>query len=157
MIVGEKVARVSDGPVGCTFHNEDYAVIFKNTVFRIYDTAGLNESDQGRVPHWKAIQNLYTLIRELDGVSLLIYCMRGRFKENATVNWNLFNKVICGERVPIIAVVTGLEGREDPDDWWREDHRKAFRKNKIDPRDVCCVVSFPGRSGGIYQVARQAA
>ena len=94
MIVGEKVARVSDGPVGCTFHNEDYAVIIKNTVFRIYDTAGLNESDQGRVPHWKAIQNLYTLIRELDGVSLLIYCMRGRFKENATVNWNLLNKVI---------------------------------------------------------------
>jgi len=147
MIVGEEVAKVSDSPPGCTLQNEAYAAVIDNTVFWIYDTAGLDDGDQGRVPHWKAIQNLYTLIQELDGVSLLIYCMRGKFKKNATVNWNLFNKVICGEKVPIVAVVTGLEGREDPDDWWRdEDHRKAFRKNKMGPLDVCCVVSFRGRN-----------
>jgi hypothetical protein len=45
--------------------------------------------------------------------------MRGRVKENAKANWILFNKVICGEKVPIIAVVTGLETYDNPDDWWR--------------------------------------
>jgi len=153
MIVGEEVARVSDSPVVHTFENEAYAAVIENTFFRIYDTAGLNEGDQSKVPHWKAIQHLYTLIRELDGVSLLIYCMRGKFGVNAAVNWNLFNKVICGENVPIIAVVTGLEGRKDPGEWWRvEDHQKAFGMNKMKPLDVCCVVSFRGRNDEYVEV-----
>ena len=142
-------AKVSDSAAGCTFQNEAYAAVIENTFFCIYDTAGLNEGDQGKVPHWKAIQNLYTLIRELDGVSLLIYCMRGRFKENATTNWKLFNKVICGENVPIIAVVTGLDEREDPDEWQREENNKnlkAFGNNKMNPRAVCCVVSLLGKN-----------
>src|SRR6266545_8330290 len=86
------------------------------------------------------------LIRELDGVSLLIYCMRGRIKENATTNWTLFNKIICGGQVPIISVVTGLEEEDDPDDWWkRRENRELFRRHKMIPNAVGCVVSFLGK------------
>ena len=145
MIVGENVAKVSDGGAGCTFQNEVYEATIRNRRFIIYDTAGLNEGDQGRIPHWKAIQKLYTLIRQLDGVSLLIYCMRGRIRENARANWILFNKVICGEKVPVIAIVTGLEGREDPDEWWRSpENKETFRNHQITPRAVGCVVSVRG-------------
>jgi len=145
MIVGQDVARVSGSAEGCTFKNDAYLTIIANTTFKIYDTAGLNEGDQGRVPHWKAIQELYTLIRQLDGVSLLIYCMRGRVKENARANWLLFNKVICAEKVPIIAVVTGLETYDNPDDWWRDEgNQKVFNRNGIKPKAVGCVVSFAG-------------
>jgi len=146
MIVGELVAKASNAAGGCTFQNEAYHARFHNTDFRIYDTAGLNEGEQGRVPHWKSIHNLYTLIRELDGISLLVYCMRGRIKENAMANWTLFNKVICGEKVPIIAVVTGLEEEEDPDDWWRrEENKDLFRRHRMHPVSVVCVVSFRGK------------
>ena len=146
MIVGKNVAEVSGSAEGCTFKNEAFPATIENTAFVIYDTAGLNEGDQGRVPHWNAIEELYTLIRQLEGVSLLIYCMRGRVKENARANWLLFNKIICGEKVPIIAVVTGLETCEDPDEWWRdEENRNVLAKNHMKPKAVGCVVSFPGR------------
>jgi hypothetical protein len=144
MIVGMDVAKVSDGGAGCTFQNNAYKAIIGNTDFVIYDTAGLNEGDQGRVPHWKAIHELYRLIRQIDGVSLLVYCMRGRVKENARANWNLFNKVICGGKVPTIAIMTGLEGRRDPAEWWGRENRETFRRHQITPRAVGCVVSFRG-------------
>ena len=146
MIVGKDVAKVSSTAMGCTFKSEAYEATIGNTTFNIYDTAGLNEGDQGRVPHWKAIQGLYTLIRQLSGVSLLVCCMRGRVRENTPFNWILFNKVICGEKVPIIAVVTGLETCGDPDDWWRtEENRNVFKKNEMNPKDVGCVVSYQGK------------
>ena len=61
-------------------------------------------------------------------------------------NWTLFNKVICGEKVPIITVVTGLEEEDDPDDWWRrEENKELFRRHQINPKAVVCVVSFLGK------------
>jgi len=145
MIVGSEVAKVSGSAEGCTFKNDRYEAIIDDRRFAIYDTAGLNEGDQGRIPHWKAIRELYTLIRQLDGVSLLIYCMRGRVRENARANWTLFNKVICAEKVPIIAVVTGLETYDNPDDWKREGNLDVLKRNRMTPKAVGCVVSFRGR------------
>jgi small GTP-binding protein len=145
MIVGKDVAKVSNSAEGVTFKNDAYPANIDGSPFTIYDTAGLNEGDQGRVPHWKAVREIYTLIRQLDGVSLLIYCMRGRVKENARANWTLFHKVLCREKVPIVAVVTGLETYDDPDDWWRDKaNQKVFKKNGMVPNDVACVVSFAG-------------
>ena len=147
MIVGEPVAKTSDAVGVCTLQNEVYNSNFHNTAFRIHDTAGLNEGEQGRVPHWKSIHNLYTLIRQLDSISLLVYCMRGRIKENAMANWTLFNTVICGEKVPIITVVTGLEEEGDyPDDWWlREENKNLFRMYQMNPKAVVCVASIRGK------------
>jgi GTPase Era involved in 16S rRNA processing len=148
MIVGKDIAKVSNDATGCTFKNDAYKATIDDTTFVIYDTAGLNEGDQGRVPHFKAIHELYTLIRQLDGVSLLIYCTRGRVKENARANWILFNQVICGGKVPIIAVVTGLDTFEEPDDWWRNaENQAAFRSYKMKPKEVGCVVSYRGLLG----------
>ena len=145
MVIGNAVAKVSNNAGGCTFQNEPYEADVDGTAFRIFDTAGLNEGDEGRVPHWKAVQELYTLIRRLDGVSLLVFCVRGRVKANTRANWLLFNKVICGETVPAIAVVTGLEEEADPDDWWgREENKEVFKRYKLKPRDVSCVVSVRG-------------
>jgi len=145
MIVGEPVAEVSSSPMGCTFKHKSYKASIENTHFCIYDTAGLNEGDQGRVPHWKAVHELYTLIRCLDSVSLLIYCMRGRIKENARANWILFNKVLCAEQVPIIAVVTGLEHEEHLDGKKNNEIRKALNLYGMFPKNVECIVSVRGR------------
>ena len=142
MIVGSEVAKMSGSAEFCTFKNDRYEATIGDVLFAIYDTTGLNEGDQGRIPHWKAIKGLYTLIRQLDSVSLLIYCMRGRVRDNARPNWILFNKVICAERVPVIAVVTGLETYDDPDDWKREGNVGVLQRYGITPKAVGCVVSF---------------
>ena len=146
MIVGTDVARTSNGAGGCTLEVQHYRADIDNNTFQIYDTTGLNQDEQGCVPHWAAIDNLYTLIRGLDGLSLLIYCMRWKVNEMTEANWILFNKVICGEKVPIVAVVTGLDEEDDPDDWWRrEDNQAIFRKHRIEPRAIGCVVSSRGQ------------
>ena len=158
MIVGDNVAPVSSSPMGCTFANTCYETNSietrsgtskrntKSILFRVYDTVGLNEGEQGRVPHWKAVKALYTLIRELDGVSLLIYCMRGRIKENSRANWNLFHKVVCAEEVPAIVVVTGLEHEENlTDGKQRSELMAAFKKYRMHPKDLACVVPIRGK------------
>jgi len=146
MIVDKPVAKTSNGSGGCTSKSQAYEATIDNATFRIHDTAGLNQSNQGRVPHSMAEQGLYKLIEQLDGVSLLIFCNRGMVKKNATANWKLLNKRICGKKVPILAVVTGLEEEDDPDDWWkREENRKVFRKYRLNPLAVGCIVSFLGK------------
>ena len=145
MIVGENVAKVSDSPEGCTFQSDRYEASIGNDDYYIYDTVGLNEGDQGRVPHWKAIQRLYTLIRELDSVSLLLYCIRGRIKENARANWTLFRDIICGGEVPVVIVETGLEQNLEGEGR-RPVLETALRKYGISPEDVICVVSILGKN-----------
>jgi len=141
MIVGKDVAKVSASAEGCTFENKAYKATIGNTTFTIYDTTGLNEGDRGRVPHCKAVRGLYKVIRQLNGVSLLVCCMRGRAWENIRFNWILFNKVICGEKVPIVAVVTGLETYGNPDDW-KSEGMSVLQKNGMTPKAVGCVVSY---------------
>lgn len=148
MLVGYDVAPVANSPFGCTFQTDYYDVTLGDTHCRIYDTAGLNETEQGRVPHWKAVANLYTLIRGLDGISLLIYCTRGRFKENTQTNWEIFNNIICAGKVPIIAVVTGVEQDNDLDDPKKlEDMMIAFKRLHMIPKEVSFVVPIRGKHG----------
>ena len=157
MIIGQDVATVSNGPRGCTFENESYETRIDGVPYHIYDTVGLNEGEEGRVPHWKAIQGLYTLIRKLDGVSLLIFCIQGRIKDNSLANWLFFFDAICDKKVPAIVVSTCWEHEEnmeasEPQVW------EALRKYKIVPDAVACVVSIWGRNNeyeGKYQLSQQ--
>jgi len=146
MIVGTNVARTSNEAGGCTIEHQHYKAGIDNNTFRIYDTIGLNQDEQGRIPHRVAIEKLYMLIRHLDGLSLLIYCIRGKVDEMTQANWTLFNEVVCGGKVPIIAVVTGLDQEDDPDDWWRRiDNKEIFRKHHIEPQAIACIVSSRGK------------
>ena len=146
MLADKEIAPTSNAASGCTFQSEPYTIDVEGTVFRIHDTAGLNEGDQGRVPHIKAVRDLYKLIQRLDGVSLLIYCLRGRVVANAKANWMLFHKVICRESVPIVAVVTGLEEEKQLDDWWnRKENQKSFEQNQMKPKAVGCAVAIRGK------------
>ena len=70
---------------------------------------------------------------------------RARIMADVIANWT-FNKVICGEKVPIIIVVTGLEHENDPDDWSRrEENKELRRRHQMNPKAVACVVSFRGK------------
>jgi len=157
MIVGGNVAKVSDIPVGCTFQSDRYEAHIGNDDYYIYDTVGLNEGDQGRVPHWTAIQRLYTLIRELDSVSLLLYCIRGRIKENTAANWTFFKDIICAGEVPVVIVETGLE-QNLQGEARRPELETALQMYGISPMDLICIVSIQGKNGeyvGVYEWSQQ--
>ena len=159
MIVGTDVAKVSNGAEGRTFQSDRYEARIGNDDYYIYDTVGLNEGDQGCVPHWTAIQRLYTLIRELDGVSLLLYCIRGRIKENTLANWTLFRDIICGGEVPVVIVETGLEGEEDLQSGARRPVLEdALGKYGMFPKDFIRIVSIQGKNreyGEVYEWSQQ--
>jgi tRNA U34 5-carboxymethylaminomethyl modifying GTPase MnmE/TrmE len=147
MIVGQRVAKVSSDPTGRLSKPERYEASIDDIRFNIYDTVGLNEGEQGHVPHRKAVHELYTLIRSLDGVSLLVYCMRGHITGNAQANWVSFNKVLCAEKVPIIAVETGLEREEDLDGR-RAVTKNALKEQGMNAKDVACIISIRGKNNG---------
>jgi len=128
---------------GCASRNEPYEATIDNNTFVFYDTAGLSK---GRVLHWKAIEELYSLIRRLDGISLFIYCIKGATGANAMASCTLFSKVVCGEKVPSVLVVTGLEAFRDPDDWRMDaSNREVLENSGIKATNIGCVVSFRGK------------
>lgn len=145
MIVGKDVAKVSSELIHCT-QSMWYEAIIGSAHFRIYDTANSNEGSRRPIPHWIAIRELYTLIRELDGVSLLIHCMRGTIKDDQRAMWTLWNDVICSRQVPVISVVTGLEQEENLKEQARTIQTSLMAYN-MKPRDIATVVSIRGRGG----------
>ena len=48
--------------------------------------------------------------------------------------------------------MTGLETYDDPDHWWTADNQSAFKKNGMRPKEVACVVSFPGRQNELADI-----
>ncbi|KAF8970952.1 P-loop containing nucleoside triphosphate hydrolase protein [Flammula alnicola] len=116
MLVGSDVAKISSLATGCTFESNPYDFNIEDVLFKIHDTAGLDEGEAGRVPKIEAIVQLWKLLRDLkDGVSLLIFCMRApRMKDSPKNNWSLFHDILCQKKVPIvIAYHRARRGRGD--------------------------------------------
>ncbi|KZP12312.1 hypothetical protein FIBSPDRAFT_799057 [Athelia psychrophila] len=152
MIADEVVAITSSDATGCTFQSQPYPVEIEGSKFVLWDTSGLNEGDKGRVPAEQAVENLYTLARGLgEGVSLLIYCVRGpRINANTADNYDLFFRGLCQEKVPIILVVTALEGVTSTEEWWLE-NEPTYREQGMEFDNHACVVATKGKKrGGKY-------
>ncbi|KAJ3500730.1 hypothetical protein NLJ89_g9663 [Agrocybe chaxingu] len=146
MLLGFEAAPTSSGARGCTFNSAGYDIRIDGARFRIHDTAGLEEGEEGRVPKADAITQLYSLLRTLDGgVSLLVFCMKApRIKESAKHNWLLFHEIMCKGQVPIAIVVTGLEQEDNMDSWW-ESNEDTFRRYGMHSHGHACVTAIRGR------------
>lgn len=146
MIANDIVATTSSDATGCTFQSEPHPVEIDGSKFVLWDTSGLNEGDKGRVPAEKAVENLYALARGLSqGVSLLVYCVRGpRINANTADNFDLFFRGLCQEKVPIILVVTALEGVTSKDEWWQE-NEPTYREQGMEFAGHACVVATRGK------------
>ena len=143
MLAGNSIAKVSGGANGCTPSNERYTIPNGDDNYMFWDTAGLNEAEDGTVSSQAAVRNLLNLVND-HGVNLLIYCIRERFPSIVRVNYDLFWGIICRKEVPIVLVVTGLEGKDDMDEWWRE-NRKTIKKMNMSFDGHACITSWMGR------------
>ncbi|KAN0091363.1 hypothetical protein V8E55_004929 [Tylopilus felleus] len=122
-IAGRSIAATSSGAKGCTFRHRKYELQVDDTPYAIWDTSGLDEGTYGTVPAEIAEEHLKQLLRDLtraNGIHLLVYCIRAsRLRKTLLNNYNLFYSAICRKKVPIVAVVTGLENYEgEMEDWW---------------------------------------
>ncbi|KDQ58357.1 hypothetical protein JAAARDRAFT_68872 [Jaapia argillacea MUCL 33604] len=153
MIAGGDIARTSNEALGCTFGSVPYDVTVNGTALRLWDTAGLNEADYGSVSSEQAMRNLHDLIGHLkDGVSLLVYCIRGtRFRDILQVNYEIFSRIICQGKVPIVIVATGLEHEVPMEKWW-EENGEELQKRGMGFQGRACVTATKGklRKSGEY-------
>ena len=141
MLAGRSVAEASNGAGGCTTSNKSYN-IGSSGGYTFWDTAGLNEGQEGNVPK-DAFPNLLKLVNE-HGVNLVIYCIRGRLVDIVRVNYDLFWKIICRKEVPIVLVVTGLEEEHDMDNWWKK-NGKTVEKMGMSFNGHACVTTTRGK------------
>src|SRR5258707_11608811 len=116
MLAGSPVANVSDDLMGATPSNERYPINRQDGfTYTLWDTPGCNESEYGTMSPQAAAQNLQDLV-VTQPVDLLIYCIRNRLVDMIRVNYELVSKTSHKESVPIVLVVTGLEGRNNMDE-----------------------------------------
>ena len=149
MLAGSTIAKVSDYASGCTHSNERHSFSHGNDhSYTLWDTAGLNEDEDGTVSSQKAVENLLNLVKD-HSVDLLIYCIRGRLVNIIRVNYDLFWGIICRKEIPIVLVVTGLEGKGDMDEWWHE-NQKTIKNMKMSFVGHACITSWKGRED-IYE------
>jgi len=146
MLSDSQMAEVSNLAVGCTFQSNPYPIILDDVPYTLWDTAGLNEGDSGSIPTDTALRHLHDLVQKLhDGLSLLIYCIRGsRYRDIIKVNYDLFKEIICQGEVPIVIVITGLENEERMEDWWIE-NEKEFASRKMQFNGHACVTTTKGK------------
>ncbi|OAX42324.1 P-loop containing nucleoside triphosphate hydrolase protein [Rhizopogon vinicolor AM-OR11-026] len=146
MLMGEPVAAVSNQAVGCTYESTKYRATIAHQEVMLYDTAGLNEAEAGTDSPQQAIQNLRSLVEDIKTVNLLVYCIRGRrFRKIVADNYNMFCKTICGSKVPVVLVITGLENEDNMDDWWKE-NKVYFDHHKLEFRGHVCITTIRGRA-----------
>jgi predicted GTPase len=152
LVKGINVAETSSKAKGCTFESTPYNVIIHNSNYNLFDTAGLNEWEGGKVSAKEAVVNLYKLICDLeDGVSLLVYCVRGpRIKDTTVKNYKLFYEALCQEQVPIVVAVTGLENEEPTMDSWWTQNKQTFKDAGMTFEGHACITATKGK-GNVFE------
>ncbi|KIM65690.1 hypothetical protein SCLCIDRAFT_1212097 [Scleroderma citrinum Foug A] len=127
----------------------------------IWDTVGLEEPEMGVNGYFPAIEKAHALIRrlrEVGGVNLLLFCIRGnRITTTAQSNYRLFYEVLCEEQVPVGLVITNLEREVNMEDWWVR-NKKSIEKYGIKCAGHACVTGLPDDRGpdGKYAKSRKA-
>ncbi|KIK68425.1 hypothetical protein GYMLUDRAFT_35838, partial [Collybiopsis luxurians FD-317 M1] len=141
------IAPTSSGAKGCTFDSTIYSATIDGKKYQFFDTSGLDEGSMGTVVTKDALVKLYQLLRDLqDGISLLVYCMRGpRITETLERNYRVFYEGFCNRNVPVVIVVTGLEDQEpDMETWW-DQNKKAFGDYDMHFNGHACITATRGK------------
>jgi len=139
-------AAVSNQALGCTFETQRYNVTLGDREYILWDTAGLNEGSKGTVSEEKACEKLVELLQQLKGgVNLLVYVLRGnRFRGIVRINYEIFQRVVCQRKVPIVLVVTGLENESPMETWW-EENKEDLEANGLHFAGHACVTTTKGK------------
>ena len=142
MLAGNNIAEVSH--LGVT-DSKGYTIQKGEKSYRFWETSGLNEETDS-VPAQEAAKKLINLLKGMN-VSLIIYLTRGRMNE-VGANKHMFDQIrsVCGEQVPIVLVVTGLEGEgEAMDEWWTS-NKSDIERLKLSFQGHACVTTIKGRN-----------
>ncbi|KAF9222608.1 hypothetical protein BS17DRAFT_783129 [Gyrodon lividus] len=146
------IQRITDTPEGGININNDgvaattacqsYGMRIDEKRYQIWDTAGLGEGSEGRVPAKraeKALKDLLSNLAQTEGVHLLVFCMRaGRMTTASKGVYQTFVVGVCQKKVPALLVVTHLDKQADREIWWT-DNGSAIARHEMTFCSYACV------------------
>lgn len=145
-IAGEKRAQISSDTDACTRECKAFLVELKpGVISEVWDTFGWEGSLIEKVTgHVQRLVNTR-------GVDLLLFCVRAGDTAKSHVDKFKRNiQPICGKRIPVALVVTGLEGESDMDSWWTNNKdASVFHELVVDAH--ACVTTSAKSADPIYQ------
>ena len=126
----------------CNLRNTPYEVEFSGSKYRLYDTPALDENS----PATDVAMDLYKLVLSLhEGINLLALVIRGpRVTQSILPNYEMFYKIICQKKVPILLIVTGLEVESPMDEWWGR-NKCIFAQHGMLFTNVACITASKGK------------
>ncbi|KDQ59829.1 hypothetical protein JAAARDRAFT_33402 [Jaapia argillacea MUCL 33604] len=148
MIAGSTVAHVSSRTAECTMGASPYTVTLPNkSQIVVYDTMGVNQRNEMGVAPGKAIIDIRNLVRTLDhSLSLLIQVIRGPRMKDSTVNtYRAVYEELCQKRIPIVAVITGMEDDDSGYESWWDGNIEFFRTRGVEFADHALVTATKGK------------
>jgi tRNA U34 5-carboxymethylaminomethyl modifying GTPase MnmE/TrmE len=161
LMAGEKRAETSPETEHWTKCWEEHFIDVDGCACKVFDTVGLKEPQLGTTEYLEAIVNAYELIKMLKqegGIHLLLFCVRAaKFTSTIRNNYRLFYEWFCEKNVPIVLVLTGLEGEENMEDWWTRSEGLFERHGIIVDSHVCITAAngLHGRQQGLYRLSRK--
>ncbi|KIJ58060.1 hypothetical protein HYDPIDRAFT_141800 [Hydnomerulius pinastri MD-312] len=144
LIAGQKKAWTSSDILGRIFRHRRYEVTIEGTQYNLWDTAGLDDRNEGAVPLAQAENDLKEFIRQMassGGISLLLYCIRPtRVRRALKWNHDIFYAAICRKKVPVVLVITGLEYQPvNMETWWVDNERVLAKHGMRFDAHVCAT------------------
>ncbi|KIK44213.1 hypothetical protein CY34DRAFT_34868, partial [Suillus luteus UH-Slu-Lm8-n1] len=145
LMAAKDVADTFCGIEASTTHWKEYSIEFDDESFKVFDTVGLDEPQQGIPQFFHAVENASRLIQNLEregGIDLLVFCMpAGRLKATHQRIYWLFRYFLCDKKVPIVLAITNLEREQDMEGWWKR-NQKTFHKKNISVDGHACIAAI---------------
>jgi len=148
LILGSQTARIASDASSSTLDAKPYDATIQDTLFRIYDTAGLHEvqavDDPDRLIG--AINKAYRLVQSVadtGGFNLLLLCIqKDRFVDTWRYNYKLFYEFLCHGMVPVALVITHFDHEEsEAVGWWTENQKEFAGKDFHIIKHVCITTN----------------
>ncbi|KAG2104401.1 P-loop containing nucleoside triphosphate hydrolase protein [Suillus discolor] len=145
LITKSNRAPTSCDTMGCTAETTMYEheVLVKNQTLKVklFDTPGLNEGSEGRVPDdeaRKVLKHLLRKLKEQEDIHLLMYCVHYTKAVKALCrNYKLCSSEVS-TRCPIVLVITGLEDKKpEMEEWWRNNEQSISQLNMTFAGHAC--------------------
>jgi tRNA U34 5-carboxymethylaminomethyl modifying GTPase MnmE/TrmE len=134
---------------GCTLETTEVEFYRNGTKYIFYDTAGLNEADEGQVNHSDALKKLIELIyKAKEGFNLVLFVRRSDvYKITDQQNYDLIIKSILDGRGKFLCVNTHGEqfarDAKDQNRYWLDNHEELSRRGLVfDDGISACVAQY---------------
>jgi len=138
MMIGKDQAIVNDRVVGCSFSTEPYW----NDEYCFWDTAGLNEQNQGTVNDKEAAKQLISFLKFSKGfhAAVMVVSVQNMSNEATKKNYDIFYNTVLESKIPIIIALTGRDSMfSSKDEKWLETQRPLIGKLGYDSKNLCIV------------------